>query len=83
MLVSADSVGDRGAMYLVLQVVVAIRFMDCREGMECLPLTCCPMFAVPRNIFDDELRGGAAGLEMQSFKPSGAPNSVSCTCYRS
>ncbi|CAE7484069.1 unnamed protein product [Symbiodinium pilosum] len=46
------------AMYLVLQVVVAIRFMDCREGMECLPLTCCPMFAVPRNIFDDELRGG-------------------------
>ena len=27
--------------------------------MECLPLTCCPMFAVPRNIFEDELRGGA------------------------
>ncbi|CAE7026702.1 unnamed protein product [Symbiodinium natans] len=46
------------ATYLVLQVIVAIRFMDCREGMECLPLTCCPMFAVPRNIFEDELRGG-------------------------
>lgn len=32
--------------------------MDCWEGMECLPLTCCPMFAVPRNLFDDELRAG-------------------------
>lgn len=47
-----------GAAYLLLQVVVAIRFMDCWEGMECLPLTCCPMFAVPRNLFDDELRAG-------------------------
>ena len=47
-----------GATYLLLQVVVAIRFMDCWEGMECLPLTCCPMFAVPRNLFDDELRAG-------------------------
>mmetsp|Transcript_23692 Transcript_23692/g.53313 ORF Transcript_23692/g.53313 Transcript_23692/m.53313 type:complete len:554 (+) Transcript_23692:32-1693(+) len=46
------------ATYLILQVVVAVRFMDCREGMECLPLTCCPMFAVPRNVFEDELRGG-------------------------
>ncbi|CAK9083121.1 Cation channel sperm-associated protein 1 (CatSper1) [Durusdinium trenchii] len=46
------------AAYLLLQVVVAIRFMDCWEGMECLPLTCCPMFAVPRNLFDDELRAG-------------------------
>lgn len=46
------------ATYLLLQVVVAIRFMDCWEGMECLPLTCCPMFAVPRNLFDDELRAG-------------------------
>ncbi|CAE7237893.1 unnamed protein product [Symbiodinium microadriaticum] len=46
------------ATYLLLQVVVAVRFMDCREGMECLPLTCCPMFAVPRNVFQDELRGG-------------------------
>lgn len=46
------------ATYLILQVLVTVRFLDCREDMECLPLTCCPMFAVPRNIFDDEVRGG-------------------------
>jgi len=45
------------AMYLLLQLIVAVRFMDFREGMECLPLTCCPMFAVPRNLFGDEVRG--------------------------
>ncbi|CAJ1419595.1 unnamed protein product [Effrenium voratum] len=46
------------AAYLLLQVAVSLRFLDCREGMECLPLTCCPMFAVPRNLFDKEIRGG-------------------------
>lgn len=46
------------AAYVLLEAIVALRFMDCFEGMECLPLTCCPMFALPRNLFGDELRGG-------------------------
>mmetsp|Transcript_31605 Transcript_31605/g.57469 ORF Transcript_31605/g.57469 Transcript_31605/m.57469 type:complete len:556 (+) Transcript_31605:81-1748(+) len=46
------------AMYVLLQFIVSVRLMDCREGKECLPLTCCPMFAVPRNLFDSEVRGG-------------------------
>jgi len=46
------------ALYVVAQVVVALGFMDVREDKETLPLTCCPMFAVPRNMFGDELRGG-------------------------
>merc|ERR1712048_1268242 len=37
--------------------VVAVFLMDLR-GKDCLPFTCCPMFAVPRNIFGDEVRGG-------------------------
>lgn len=46
------------AAYVLLQVIVAVRLMDFREGMECLPLTCRPMFAVPRNVFGYEVRGG-------------------------
>jgi len=45
------------ALYLLIQVVVSIGFFDIR-GWECLPFTCCPMFAVPRNMFGDEVRGG-------------------------
>jgi hypothetical protein len=45
--------------YLVLQMLVAIRLLDLREGTDFLPLTCCPMFAVPRNLFGkEEVRGG-------------------------
>lgn len=46
------------AGYVLLQIIVAVRFLDCKEGKECLPFSCCPMFMVPRNIFDNELRGG-------------------------
>merc|ERR1712176_1612308 len=44
--------------YIFLQVIVAISFQDVKEGSDCLPLTCCPMFGLPRNYFGDELRGG-------------------------
>jgi len=46
------------ATYVAIQVLVALRFQDVREGMESLPFTCCPMFSAPRNLFGDELRGG-------------------------
>lgn len=46
------------AAYLMGQIIVALRFLDLRKGLECLPFTCCPMFAVPRNLFGDEIRGG-------------------------
>ena len=70
----------RGATYLLLQVVVAVRFMDCREGMECLPLTCCPMFAVPRNVFQDELRGGATCSDNRDSVPAVAVGNKSGGC---
>jgi hypothetical protein len=44
--------------YLALQLITMVRFLDLREGKECLPLTCCPMFSLPRNLFGDEPRGG-------------------------
>lgn len=46
------------AIYLTLQVIVSVRFADLSRDAESLPLTCCPMFAVPRNIFSDEVRAG-------------------------
>jgi hypothetical protein len=57
------------AAYLVMQVIVAIRFQDLFEGKEALPFTCCPMFAVPRNMFSDELRGGV--LTDSNFRDGG------------
>jgi hypothetical protein len=45
------------AAYLLMQVIVSLRFQDLRD-MEVLPFTCCPMFSVPRNLFGDEMRGG-------------------------
>jgi hypothetical protein len=43
--------------YLVLQMIATVLFLDLQEGKECLPLTCCPMFGMPRNLFGDEVRG--------------------------
>jgi len=46
------------AAYILLQVLVSLRFMDLFKGMDCLPFSCCPMFAVPRNLFGNEVSGG-------------------------
>jgi len=45
------------AAYLAFQVVASLGLFDV-TGKESLPITCCPMFAVPRNLFGSELRGG-------------------------
>lgn len=45
------------AAYVGLQVLTALFFMDLGDR-EVLPLTCCPMFAMPRNLFGKEVRGG-------------------------
>lgn len=42
-------------LYIGVQVIVALRFMDLR-GKDCLPFSCCPMFAVPRNVFGDDFQ---------------------------
>mmetsp|Transcript_3695 Transcript_3695/g.10689 ORF Transcript_3695/g.10689 Transcript_3695/m.10689 type:complete len:537 (+) Transcript_3695:100-1710(+) len=55
------------ATYVLIQLVVQLRLQDVRENMESLPFTSCPMFAAPRNIFGDELRGGCiTDLELRS-----------------
>jgi hypothetical protein len=48
------------SIYVGMQLVVALRFMDMREGKECLPFTCCPMFGVPRNLFLDGIKAGVS-----------------------
>merc|ERR1719326_2686726 len=48
------------SIYVAMQLVVALRFMDMREGKECLPFTCCPMFGVPRNLFVDGIKAGVS-----------------------
>mmetsp|Transcript_63 Transcript_63/g.126 ORF Transcript_63/g.126 Transcript_63/m.126 type:complete len:542 (-) Transcript_63:350-1975(-) len=45
------------ALYLLVQIVVSLGFFDIQDK-ECLPFTCCPMFALPRNMFGDETRAG-------------------------
>jgi hypothetical protein len=45
------------AAYVSLQIAAAAFFWDLQEK-ERLPLTCCPMFALPRNLFGKEMRGG-------------------------
>lgn len=45
------------SLYLLIQLVVSLGFFDL-WGAECVPFTCCPMFALPRNLFGDEVRGG-------------------------
>jgi len=45
------------AAYLAFQVVASLGMFDV-TGRESLPMTCCPMFAVPRNMFGSELRAG-------------------------
>jgi hypothetical protein len=46
------------AAYLVVQLIVVLSLQDLR-GPDVLPWTCCPMFALPRNLFGQEMRGGA------------------------
>jgi hypothetical protein len=48
------------ACYVGLQLIVALRFMDMRDGQECLPFTCCPMFGLPRNLFLDGIKAGVS-----------------------
>merc|ERR1719487_2226435 len=48
------------SIYVGMQLIVALRFMDMREGKECLPFTCCPMFGVPRNLFLDGIKAGVS-----------------------
>jgi len=56
------------ATYLISQVVVSLKLQDI-FGKDCLPLTCCPMFAMPRNIFGDEVR--ACVLSEFNFRDAG------------
>merc|ERR1719487_2158366 len=48
------------SIYVGLQLLVALGLADMREGKECLPFTCCPMFGVPRNLFLDGIKAGVS-----------------------